>query len=68
MSIMRCESCERFVDTDFEEMHDIGNQRRLERWVCERCAEEWHDEQEAEQNAADAAMERQALRVIPDSF
>lgn len=40
MSIMRCPDCERFVDTDFEEMVDVGNQRKLERLVCLICAEE----------------------------
>jgi len=46
MSVMRCEDCDRFVDTDFEEMVDVGNQRRLERWVCQRCAEAREDERE----------------------
>ena len=48
MSIMRCENCERFVDTDFEEMVDIGNQRRLECLVCPRCADAREEERDAE--------------------
>ena len=55
MSIMRCPHCERFVDTDFECGEEIGNQRRLMIWVCERCAEKWHGEREAELDEALAA-------------
>ncbi len=45
MSIIRCEKCERMVDTDLDEMIDIGNMRHLECWVCESCAEKYQDEE-----------------------
>lgn len=41
MSVLRCPDCERFVDTDSEEMVEVGNMRRLHREVCQRCAEEY---------------------------
>jgi hypothetical protein len=36
MSVLRCEECERRVDTDFEEVEWIGNG-----CICQRC---WDDE------------------------
>jgi len=54
MSIMRCDQCERSVDTDF---HDTETFRVGENdfiTVCETCAEKIHADQEAEMRAAKA--------------
>ena len=59
MSIIVCESCDAYIDSDFDCdcFVEVGNMRRLHQTkvLCERCRDEYFAKQEAEQDAADAA-------------
>ena len=59
MSIVVCEKCDAYIDSDFDCdcFVEVGNMRRLHKTevMCERCRDEWYREQEAEQDKADAA-------------
>jgi hypothetical protein len=39
MSIMMCEECDKFVDTDYEEMFEIKDFKI----VCDNCKEEYDE-------------------------
>ena len=59
MSIIVCEKCDAYIDSDFDCdcFVEIGNMRSLTEtkvW-CEKCRDKYFTEQEAEQDAADAA-------------
>ena len=60
MSICVCESCDRYIDSDFDPdcFVEVGNMRRLHQTkvLCEACRDKYFAEQEAEQDAADAAQ------------
>lgn len=41
MSMLRCEDCERFIDTD----HDVESYiQKLDKWLCWLCREELSEE------------------------
>ncbi len=59
MSIMRCEKCERMVDTDFEEVFDAGNPdwpAGNEKWVCESCADMLEDQREQDEHMRESYL------------
>ena len=59
MSIVVCEGCDAYIDSDFDAdcFVEVGNQRRLNetKVLCERCRDEYFALIEEEQDAADAA-------------
>ena len=62
MSIIVCEGCDAYIDSDFDAdcFVEVGNMRRLHQTkvMCERCRDEYFALKEAEQDAADAACNR----------
>lgn len=59
MSIIVCQSCDAYIDSDFDcdcfvEVGNMRSQTETKVW-CERCRDKYYQEQEAEQDAADRA-------------
>ena len=59
MSIIVCQSCDAYIDSDFDPdcFVEVGNMRaqtETKVW-CERCRDIYYEEQEAKQDAADKA-------------
>lgn len=64
MSILRCPSCERFVDTDDEEMLEVNG-----RDVCENCAEEAEEMAVPETpDVTDAVEAARQLAALYDAY
>ena len=59
MSVMRCHKCERWVDTDFEEMVDWDSKP-----ICEDCADDVMEDAIDPKNMIKRAVERVRLSAM----
>jgi|GEM_PF-5740201 len=68
MSMIRCDHCPALIDSDDDPdcFVEVGNMRRLSETIvmCEPCRDRWREKREAEEAAADRAID-QAQRRAP---
>lgn len=60
MSMFLCPNCDRMCDSD-DGCEDIGDMKRITKLVCQPCADEHREREEAEADKA-SAMEAEAER------